>query len=289
MAAGAGTVVGIDVGYSAVRPTTGLCVLSWTPATVTWSCANANTAASHRRRTLRRLLGGQDQVDAVAVDGPLRPGLVYDPTSHRAAESLLSRGPFAARGKPGATNAGGGPRLHQEATTVVRDLVRPHLRDRPAAVVEAFPNLFLGVLCDDDAYPRPRHRRWTDALYETPAVAARLAGLLAALLPGRRVAGSWRVTDHDQRAALVCALTALCVAAGRFVAVGAKTDGFVVLPPVEHWAAPAGGVSWARRALDAHLPATRARFPACGVHEVDAAVSPHTEMPHRSFVAVPMR
>ena len=35
---------------------------------------------------------------------------------------------------------------------------------------------------------------------------------------------------HDDRAAFVCALTAVCVAAGDFVAVG-DDDGWIVLPP----------------------------------------------------------
>ena len=40
-----------------------------------------------------------------------------------------------------------------------------------------------------------------------------------------------RVINHDYRAALVCDLTALCVAADDFVAVGDPDDGWIVLPP----------------------------------------------------------
>jgi hypothetical protein len=46
------------------------------------------------------------------------------------------------------------------------------------------------------------------------------------------------VTNHDDRAALICALTALCVAAGDFTAVG-DADGWIVPPPrrfVQDWA-----------------------------------------------------
>jgi predicted RNase H-like nuclease len=46
------------------------------------------------------------------------------------------------------------------------------------------------------------------------------------------------LTNHDDRAALICALTALSVAADDFTAVG-DADGWIVLPPrpfVRSWA-----------------------------------------------------
>lgn len=69
------------------------------------------------------------------------------------------------------------------------------------------------------------------------------AGILHKLadhcLPGRLlVQQPSTVTNHDDRAALVCALTALCVAAGDFLAVG-DVDGWIILPPrafVQDWA-----------------------------------------------------
>jgi hypothetical protein len=189
---------------------------------------------------------------AVAVDGPLVPRLVDRPT-YRCAEALLTRGRFGSRGKPGACNAGGGPRLHQEATALAhfvleRRTIAPathpaKIHDR--AVVETFPNLFLGVLCDESEYPAPAHkRRWTDALF--PVVLPRLQGMLARLLPGRAVEpASWSVRGHDAIAGFVCALSALCVAVRRYVAVGAHADGFIMLPPHDAW----GPDSWAERQL----------------------------------------
>jgi hypothetical protein len=47
-----------------------------------------------------------------------------------------------------------------------------------------------------------------------------------------------RITNHDDRASLVCALTALCVAGGDYVAVG-DHDGWIILPPrrfIQDWA-----------------------------------------------------
>jgi len=47
------------------------------------------------------------------------------------------------------------------------------------------------------------------------------------------------LTNHDDRAAFVCAITALCVARGEYTAVGDRRDGWIVLPPrraFEEWA-----------------------------------------------------
>ena len=51
--------------------------------------------------------------------------------------------------------------------------------------------------------------------------------------------------NHDDRAAFICALTALSVAAGDYTAVG-DDDGWIVLPPV------AFVVPWARELLIAN-------------------------------------
>jgi hypothetical protein len=265
--AAAGSVVGIDVGYSARRRTTGLAVLSWDGGAVTWACATASSRARDRAETLRALTRDvRAPVRAVAVDGPLMPGLVYRPT-YRCPEALLTHGRFGSRGKPGACNAGGGPRLHREATALAR-LALAHLDVAAAgdacaiherAVVEAFPNLFLGVLCDERDYPRPaRARQWTDALF--PAVGPRLRSLLAWLLPGREVRGSWAVRGHDAIAGFVCALAALCVAAAHFVAVGSAGDGFIVLPPARWWGrATSGPAPWAERELRSNVAGLRSR------------------------------
>ena len=47
------------------------------------------------------------------------------------------------------------------------------------------------------------------------------------------------VENHDERAAVVCALTALCVAAGEYTVVGDRQDGWILLPPrslIQPWA-----------------------------------------------------
>lgn len=283
-----GRVLGIDVGYSERRATTGLCVLTWGPHDVTWTVARARHDEAHRRATLRRLLGDDPSpVLAVGVDGPLRPFLVYE-TSYRCADALLARGRFARRGKPGQTSSGGGRRLHAEACRLVA-LTLEETAVAPAcqpcaisdhAVCEVFPNLFLGVLCDDRDYPaRPhRARQWTDALYtlrgRTTDMRRRLAALLSDLAGPRRTAATWNVADHDERAALVCALAALGLAAGRFVAAGSPRDGWIMLPPADHWGRGARGERWAWRALRENLTSVAADFPDASVVPVNGARRP---------------
>src|SRR5262249_47790798 len=74
------------------------------------------------------------------------------------------------------------------------------------------------------------------------------------LLPGRSILTPFDAFQHhDDRAALVCALTALCVAAVDYTVVG-NHDGWIVLPPpslIKPWAwekllenSSEGGLEW---------------------------------------------
>ncbi len=99
------------------------------------------------------------------------------------------------------------------------------------AIVEAFPTTFLGVMVDrPKALQRPKQK--SDRYFVHLANHQRLDWFLE-LLPN-----DWRwayapseITNHDDRAAFACALTALCVAAGEFTAVGDEDDGWIILPP----------------------------------------------------------
>jgi hypothetical protein len=71
-----GAVVGLDVGYSETKASTGLCALSWNGAAVTWVCVNARTDDAHRKATLMSVAPLDQRVLAAGVDGPLVPGLV---------------------------------------------------------------------------------------------------------------------------------------------------------------------------------------------------------------------
>ena len=275
-----GGVLGIDVGFSALRRSTGFCLLWWDSQGINWRIDLATADPPERRAVLRDLTSGCAAVCAVAVDGPLRPQLHWV-KSYRAAEALLSVGMFQGRGKPGQTNAGNGPQLHKHATELAQMALEECSVARrewsfailPEAVCEAFPNLFLGVLHDEHDYPKPepRKRNWTDLLY--PRVRPRLGSLVADLLPGRQVLGNWNLTGHDHIGAFVCTLTALVYAAGRFVAVGSDADGFIILPPSEYWGLDqAGGQRWAKRELVMALPKVRSRFESARIHWGESAL-----------------
>jgi hypothetical protein len=97
------------------------------------------------------------------------------------------------------------------------------------AVVEAFPTSFLGVLIEKPSALSAQRGNRSDLFYVHLAQSGGLLNLLQYLLPGRVIRFD-TIKDHDERAALVCALTALCVAAGAYTAVG-DDDGWIVLPP----------------------------------------------------------
>lgn len=256
-----GRVLGIDVGYSPTRPTTAFCSLSWTPSAINLLQSRATADRLGREQALHTIRGTSGlPFLGLAIDGPLRPGL-DERLEYRTAECLLSRRLFQKRGKPGQTNAGSGPQLHKHATM----LAKLALESCPVSasimpfsmstlgVYEAFPNLFLGVLCAECEYPnRPRQRRrWTDCLF--PLVAGQLDRLIESLLPGRQFQGVAATIGHEPVAALTCAITALVAAAGEGVAVGSQMDGFIVLPPYAFWGVSANGKKWAERELRAIL------------------------------------
>lgn len=60
---------------------------------------------------------------------------------------------------------------------------------------------------------------------------------------------------HEERAALVCLLTAASVASGKYVAAGENLGGYIFLPPLIFWS------GWARKELQRQ----RQRFPAVNV------------------------
>jgi hypothetical protein len=150
-------------------------------------------------------------------------------------------------GKPGQASAPVGKALNA-ATNDCVGIVLENCRVAPAthavridanAVAEAFPTAFLGVMLRDPASVVARRGDRSDVFFLHLAANGALSRLTTYLLPGRSLLLSLHdVTNHDDRAALVCALTALSVAAGDFSAVG-DADGWIVLPPrlfVRSWA-----------------------------------------------------
>jgi hypothetical protein len=123
----------------------------------------------------------------------------------------------------------------------------PFPRVVEANIVEAFPNAFLGVLLPEvafDSIPTGRGKKF-DALFEATQSRSILARLLNEVGWSDYKLDQALVenTQHDERAALICALTAVCVRRGRYTAVGDPEGGWFFLPPWDLWE------EWARRGI----------------------------------------
>lgn len=251
-----GSVLGVDVGCSAARRSTAVCRFDWAGGTIRWSIARCRAAAAERAAAIAAL--ADRPLLAAAFDGPLAPGLDVI-GAYRLAERLLTLGFGPRIGKPGQSSTPVGRLLNAHANACAeavaatgRVAAATHAQAIHAqAIAEAFPSAWLGMLIEaPEAIPTRRSDR-SDRYYLHLAENGGLAAAIADLLPGRALAQPLAgVTNHDDRAALICALTALGLAAGDYAAVG-DAQGWIVLPP------PALIRPWAR----AQLLANRAR---CG-------------------------
>ena len=123
------------------------------------------------------------------------------------------------------------------------------------AIVEAFPNAFLGVLLDDTDYTALgviERGRKSDTFYRRVAENGTFETLLETLQwsDGELLttlqdnAAAVGRAAHDKRAALVCLLTAACALSGQAEFVGDAAGGWICLPPKALWA------DWAVHAMD---------------------------------------
>lgn len=241
--------LGIDVGFSKTRPTTG----------IAWSSQNSfGVAKTHTDWTRRQAhIPPAMHFSVIAIDGPLVPVGSRD-LLVRTCEQVLARGAFQKRCKPGCSHFGTGLQLKSAALETARQV--SHLTFTPifanavfddVAIIEAFPNAFLGVLLSDQTFAtRPvRRGKKFDWMYDQAIEACLFAKLMSVI--------SWDAPDlldrieterdHEKRAAYICLLTAACAAAGKAEVVGDISSGWTWLPPLEIWA------SWAQEALKKNL------------------------------------
>src|SRR5580704_9013056 len=138
--------MGIDVGFSKTRRTTGIAWLEGDHLTL----ERAGTAWESREAKIPR--GFQPSV--IAIDGPLLP-LGADEHVRRHVEFVFSRAPFHNRCKPGHSHNGVGfgfRRASDDAYAQFSPILAPSALGngdgvcRVGPIVEAFPNAFLGVL-----------------------------------------------------------------------------------------------------------------------------------------------
>jgi len=250
------SLLGIDVGFSRARATTGIAV--YERGSLRSLCC---VKSSSKDRAA--VLPSASKFDAVAIDGPVLPKFA-DNKLKRVCESLLIGSRFHTRCKPGMSHHGFGLNLRR-ATAPIAD--EACLLANPASIafgdkqvrhsfpiVEAFPNAFLGVLLDDADYQvigRVSRGEKFDRIYERAVLTGRTRSLLEEL--------GWEVPElaeaihtealspsrasHEKRAALVCLLTAACALAGNAEYVGDALGGWICLPPQKLWA------PWARLAM----------------------------------------
>lgn len=253
-----GSVLGVDVGCSPTKRSGSVCRLEWSADGIWWSIARFRAVEPERAETIARV-AGEGRLAAAAFDGPLREGLDII-GRYRAAERMLTRRLQPLIGKPGQSSAPVGMLLNEHANACAQivldrcDLAPAEhdIRIHDKAIVEAFPSAFLGLLIDDPAALNARRGDRSDTFFQHLAACGGIERLLHHLLPSRSLREPLTtVTNHDDRAALVCALTALCLAGGDYTAVG-NADGWIVLPPVNLQPA------WARGLLQQNAAEERA-------------------------------
>lgn len=243
-----GSVLGVDVGWSLKQRSSAACRLDWDGQSIGWTIRRFTAQSDDRRDGIVAAIGVNPLL-AAAFDGPLRGDLAVIDRYRHAERALSARALREAIGKLAQSNSGNG-RLLNAATNACVQVVLDHARLAPAthrqaihplAIAEAFPNSFLGLMLADPAPYKGGRGSRSDRYYMALAANGTLAALLAHHLPGRSLTQSFEsVTNHDDRAALVCAITALGVAGNNALAVG-DADGWIILPPwalIAAWARP---------------------------------------------------
>ena len=263
-----GQVLGIDVGWSKKTDTTGACVLRWDQSKISLDVHLVPTNSEKRIQKLKEI-AGESKFEAVALDGPLRPG--FDRIGeYRLGELILTRR-FSnlGYGKPGQSSSPNGLELNAHANLIAKSIIDANCVTKAThkaaihelAIVEAFPTTFLALMLDKAK--RPSSKAKSDIFYEWllgPSApcrhipdADRLAGLIAGLLPGRTLETQLgKVRNHEHRAAAICALTALCVAAREYLAIGDSRNGYLIMPP-QAAAGTSGTQPWAFQAISNNL------------------------------------
>ena len=242
-------VAGIDVGLTLVERTSGVCR--------TGSSGDLVTHTYIDRLSRSTALGGNLRFSVLAIDAPVLPEgqLHYDA---RSCEKVFVWGDFQKRCKCGESWVRGtGQALRRAGVDTAHAFADIVWSNEPTSpfprvfdsrnIVEAFPNAFLGVSLPDGVFEStPSRGEKFDWLYDQ-WLEYKMPEVLQAALRWHREQYWGAVSEnrhHDERAALVCALTGICVLQGLYVAVGEPTGGYFFLPPWNAWA------EWARSAVD---------------------------------------
>jgi hypothetical protein len=231
--------LGVDIGFSTKRPTTGLALLDGDKIHLAQAGTTWQSRASQIPRGFR--------ASVIAIDGPLLPEGA-DNLVRRPCEAVFIHSPFHNRCKPGLSHWGLGLELRRasaEACAQFSRILRPGLEchehvDYSGPIVEAFPNAFLAVLIPEPkllSAPRLKRGRRFDWLYEQIATTGKLESILSESLdvPEQVWLRLRTERNHELRAALICLLTAALAAQRTAAIVGESTGGWFCLPPRSLW------------------------------------------------------
>lgn len=163
--------LGIDVGYSKSRASTGIARCG--------PCGFESGTATADWKSRKCLIDCNYQFDLAAIDGPLLPQETTHQQYRRECEFHFIRAPFHNRCKPGLSHSGQGYDLRIAANATFNNLVEADILKigsfegpwiaKGLPIVEAFPNGFLGVLLPDGMYgkaPRLKRGKRFDWLYD---------------------------------------------------------------------------------------------------------------------------
>jgi predicted nuclease with RNAse H fold len=241
------SLLGIDVGFSERRKTTGI-------ASYTFGRPARLHCVGSLPQDRAEVLLDRPLYDAIAIDGPIVPTATDSEQVIRRCERMLSKGPFGKRCKLGFSHFGTGLKLRNAATTIASEMPG-YRRHNGVQVVEAFPNAFLGVMLDDKTYAAferiPRGKK-SDVFFAQASRDGAFDRLFECLgwdddILREQIGAVARETtriSHEHRAALVCVLTAACALSEQAEYIGDDVGGSICLPPVSLWA------GWARTALE---------------------------------------
>src|SRR5215217_2375146 len=270
-------VLGVDVGFSAIRETSAFCLLSVDSERRTIGLIERPKRFALRDAlgTFRRLSQSYPDIEWVSVDAPLTPTrLAHRPASGRSVDKRFSKGAFhSSQGgpQPGSISVPlqGWP-LYEAGMVMVEDLREARLgryipfegfmADPPGGIIECIPKLTQALLVprevvrgrkgtvDDYLFPllcgrEGPYRRVLDLALGGSGFSAQVEGLIAEI--------AWApMRHHEELAAFVAAIQGVAVAIGRSSIVGRAGDseGYYALPHREHWHADWTGVFGSTRA-----------------------------------------
>jgi predicted nuclease with RNAse H fold len=231
--------LGVDVGYSARRRTTGI---AWRIGD-TVGAVRAGTLWSDRQGQLPSGV----TFSVAALDAPILPDHQGCPL--RGCEAVFYGGAFWNRCRPGFSHHGRGLALRkagreaawQFALVLDGKCIAPAVAVRTGVpIVEAFPNTFLGVLLAESAFEKTaKSETKSDWLYRMAVGEGSIDRALQELgwTEAETISAFENERDHELCAAFVCLLTAGFAAAGTATVIGDATHGWFWLPPQSMWQA----------------------------------------------------